>query len=116
MFSETSGENRAPGNLSLKERFIFHREIMAIIHVSAKHFAEPTDLFIMSFNLTPYLNSLKHRTLSTSHHSFICIKFSKSYDEHLAEELRGYVNDFKYSGFEFCRCQAYGRCRAIRRK
>lgn len=78
MFSETSGENRALGNLSLKERFTFHKEIMATNHVSAKHFAEPADLFMKSFNLTPYLNSLKHRTLSTSHHSFICIKNSKS--------------------------------------
>lgn len=26
------------------------------------------------------------------------------------------VNDFKYSGFEFCRYRAYGRCRVIRRK
>jgi len=51
---------------------------MAMIHVSAKHFAELIALLIKSFNLILYLNSLKYTTPSTSHHPFIRIQNSKS--------------------------------------
>lgn len=44
--SETPAENRVLGKLSLTERFILWIEIMAMIHVSAKHFPELITLLI----------------------------------------------------------------------
>lgn len=63
------------------ERFILWTEIMAMIRLSAKQFAELVTLLRKSFNLILYFNSLEYPTLNTSHHPFIYIKNSRSQDE-----------------------------------